>query len=78
MNNKCLSNDTLVVLCYALFCIGFGLIVAALVNFLDRKRSKKEKSEIDTSKGAQRKVGLIIVNNVRIKNAFRCLKTIQE
>merc|ERR1711892_862427 len=41
--DKCLHKDTLIVLCYALFCVCFGLIVASLVGVLDKRRNKKKK-----------------------------------
>ena len=38
-----MHKDTLIVLCYALFCVCFGLIVASLVGVLDKRRNKKKK-----------------------------------
>merc|ERR1739838_916425 len=40
---RCLHSDTLIVLCYALFCICFGFTVALLVIYADKRRSKRAK-----------------------------------
>ena len=50
---KCMTNDTLIVLCYALFCICFGLIVATLVVALDKRRSRKAKKSMTGVEGAE-------------------------
>ena len=47
--DKCLRNDTLIVLCYALFCICFGLIVATLVVALDKRRNKRAKQGVEVA-----------------------------
>ena len=39
-NDHCLDNDTLIVLCYAAFCVVFGFIVALLVIFADKRRGQ--------------------------------------
>merc|ERR1712012_280760 len=36
--DNCLDNDTLIVLCYAVFCVCFGFIVALLVMWADKSR----------------------------------------
>ena len=41
---RCLHKDTLIVVCYALFCICFGLTVAFVVVFLDKRRERKAKA----------------------------------
>ena len=41
--DNCLDNDTLIVLCYAVFCVCFGFIVALLVMWADKSRSSKQK-----------------------------------
>jgi len=43
-NDHCLDNDTLIVLCYAAFCVVFGFIVALLVIFADKRRSHTSKA----------------------------------
>merc|ERR1712133_186393 len=43
-NEKCLDNDTIIVLLYAAFCVVFGIVVALMVMWADRRRSGKTKS----------------------------------
>merc|ERR1711942_225203 len=51
--DKCLRNDTLIVLCYALFCICFGLMVATLVVALDKRRNRKAKKSMTGVEGPE-------------------------
>merc|ERR1712215_25155 len=48
--SRCLHSDTLIVLCYALFCICFGFVVALLVIFADKRREKNSKTKKDDGK----------------------------
>lgn len=50
--DNCLDNDTLIVLCYAVFCVCFGFIVALLVILADKSRSSK-KTDNSPSNNAQ-------------------------
>ena len=38
--DNCLTQDTIIVLLYAVFCIVFGFVVALLVIWADKRRSK--------------------------------------
>ena len=47
--DNCLDNDTLIVLCYAVFCVCFGFIVALLVMWADKSRSSKKTDNINAN-----------------------------
>ena len=44
--DNCLTQDTIIVLLYAVFCIVFGFVVALLVIWADKRRSKTTRMSI--------------------------------
>lgn len=45
INNKCVDNDTVIVLLYAMFCVVFGLVTAMLVRLADRMKGERGEPE---------------------------------
>ena len=41
INNKCMDNDTIVVLLYAVFCVVFGFVTALLVMLADKMKGQR-------------------------------------
>ena len=46
--DNCLTQDTIIVVLYAVFCICFGLVMALLVILADKRKSKKTISITNT------------------------------
>ena len=45
INEKCMGQDTVIVLLYAVFCVAFGFVTALLVMLADRLKGDREESE---------------------------------
>ena len=45
INDKCMGQDTVIVLLYAVFCVAFGFVTALLVMLADRLKGDREESE---------------------------------
>ena len=45
INDKCMGQDTIIVLLYAVFCVVFGFVTALLVMLADRMKGDREESE---------------------------------
>ena len=45
INAKCLGQDTIIVLLYAVFCVVFGFVTALLVMLADKMKGDREESE---------------------------------
>ena len=41
INSKCIANDTVIVLLYAVFCVVFGFVTALLVRLADRMKGDR-------------------------------------
>ena len=44
INNKCMGQDTIIVLLYAVFCVVFGFVTALLVMLADRMKGDRGES----------------------------------
>ena len=44
INAKCLGQDTIIVLLYAVFCVVFGFVTALLVMLADKMKGDREES----------------------------------
>ena len=65
--DNCLDNDTLIVLCYAVFCVCFGFIVALLVMWADKSRSSKQTDNINANNAQNVEVRNINITTLNIK-----------
>ena len=79
---RCLHKDTLIVVCYALFCICFGLTVAFVVVFLDKRRERKAKAcafPDDPTKGkpSDHSVPVCVPHTDRYSRPERSFKTVK-
>ena len=45
INEKCMGQDTVIVLLYAVFCVIFGFVTALLVMLADKLKGDREESE---------------------------------
>ena len=44
INDKCMGQDTVIVLLYAVFCVVFGFVTALLVMLADKMKGDREQS----------------------------------
>ena len=44
INDKCIGQDTIIVLLYAVFCVVFGFVTALLVMLADKMKGDREES----------------------------------
>ena len=44
INEKCMGQDTVIVLLYAVFCVVFGFVTALLVMLADKMKGDREQS----------------------------------
>jgi len=79
-NEKCLDNDTIIVLLYAVFCVVFGILVALMVMMADKMRSGKTRSTEGNEPSHKNNVeaGKATENDLQLEEVYKSVTKLED